>query len=428
MKRVLMYSQDGMGLGHLRRSSNIAHELLRTNESCDVLIVADSPATRVFAARPGIDVLKLPTIIKTGSASWRSTNWRNGALSMDVRRVIELRSHLILQTFRDFRPDTVLIDHMPVGALGELKPMLNVALDQRVPPRLFLGLRDILDSPAVIRRVWRHLGAYDYLSQFDAVLVYGSRDIYDATVAYELGPHARRVVYCNYVSPHARHSLLDHRADEPFVLVTGGGGADAFPLESKVLTALPRLHPKLRMGAVMLTGPNMRAAERETLLSRASPMVRFESSFDKAAEWIQKASIIVTMGGYNSLCEVLKWRKKGVVVPRQGPSTEQRTRARLFGERRLVGVLDFEDLTSERLANELESLLSNETVPDLANIPGLDGAERAAEVLLRSDGELGDGVAGQLIAKGGNGSSVSGLNGATPRPVPGTTTNPVGIS
>jgi predicted glycosyltransferase len=427
MKRVLMYSQDGMGLGHLRRSSNIAHELLN-NDACDVLIVADSPATRVFAARPGIDILKLPTIIKSGSASWRSNNWRNGTLSMDIRRVMELRSHLILQTFRDFRPDAVLIDHMPVGALGELKPMLDLALDLPVPPRLFLGLRDILDSPAVIRRVWRHLGAYDYLPRFDAVLVYGSRDIYDATVAYELGPHARRVVYCNYVSPQARHTLLDHRADEPFVLVTGGGGADAFPLESKVLTALPRLHPKLRMGAVMLTGPNMRTAERETLLSRASPLVRFETSVDKAAEWIQKATIVVTMGGYNSLCEVLKWRKKAVVVPRQGPSTEQRTRARLFGERGLVGVLDFDNLTSESLAHELESLLSNEAVPDPANIPGLDGAQRAAEVLLRADGELGEGIAGQLMAKGGNGSPVGELNGAKPSRVSGGTTNPVGIS
>jgi predicted glycosyltransferase len=423
MKRVLMYSQDGMGLGHLRRSSNIAHELLRHDESCDVLIVADSPATRVFAARRGIDVLKLPTIIKTGSASWKDSNWRNGSLSMDVRRVIELRSRLILQTFRDFRPDTVLIDHMPVGALGELKPMLDMALGLPAPPRLFLGLRDILDSPAVIRRVWKHLGAYDYLPAFDAVLVYGSRDIYDATVAYGLGSHARRVVYCNYVSPRASHELLDHRADEQFVLVTGGGGADAFPLESKVLTALP----SLRMGAVMLTGPNMMATEREALVARASPLVRFESSSDKSAEWIQKAAVVVTMGGYNSLCEVLKWRKKAVVVPRQGPSMEQRTRAQLFGERGLVGVLDFDDLTSERLAHELESLLLNEAVPDPTNIPALDGAERAAKVLMRADGELADGVAGQLTAKGGNG-SVGERNGAQPSRLAGEPTKPVGIS
>jgi predicted glycosyltransferase len=422
MKRVLMYSQDGMGLGHLRRSSNIAHELLRYNESCDVLIVADSPATRVFPARRGIDVLKLPTVIKTGSASWKSNNWRNGSLSMDIRQVMELRSALILQAFRDFRPDAVLIDHMPVGAVGELKPMLDLALDLPVPPRLFLGLRDILDSPAVIRRVWTHLGAYDYLPAFDAVLVYGSRDIYDATVAYGLAPHARKVVYCNYVSPRVTPALLDHRADEPFVLVTGGGGADAFPLESKVLTALPKLAPKLRLGAVMLTGPNMVAAEREALVARASPLVRFENGFDKAAEWIQRATLVITMGGYNSLCEVLKWRKKAVVVPRQGPSMEQRTRARLFGERGLVGVLDFDDLSTESLAQELESLLFNEAVPDIANIPALDGAERAAEALLRADCALGDDVAEDLMAKGGQ------LNGAQPSGVAGGTTNPVGIA
>jgi predicted glycosyltransferase len=311
---------------------------------------------------------------------------------------------------------------MPVGALGELRPLLDHAACLGRPPRLFLGLRDILDAPDVVRRTWSDLGAYSYLPQYDGVLVYGSRDIYDATVAYELGPYARRVVYCNYVSPRVPSALLDHRADDPFVLVTGGGGADAFPLESKVLTALPRLDPKLRLGAVMLTGPNMLASEREALVARASPLVRFESAFDKAAEWIQKATVVVTMGGYNSLCEVLKWRKKAVVVPRQGPSMEQRTRARLFGERGLVGVLDFDDLSTESLAQQLESLIFNEAVPDIANIPALNGAERAAEVLLQADSALGDDVAEQLMAKGGQ------LTGAQPSRVAGGTTNPVGIA
>jgi predicted glycosyltransferase len=129
-----MYSQDGMGLGHLRRSSNIAAEVLAHDDKWDVLILADSPATRVFTPRPGLEVLKLPTVIKTGSASWKSTSWRNGSMLMDLRRVIELRAHLILQTFKDFQPDAVLVDHMPVGALGELKPMLDFALDRPAPP------------------------------------------------------------------------------------------------------------------------------------------------------------------------------------------------------------------------------------------------------------------------------------------------------
>jgi predicted glycosyltransferase len=426
VKRLLMYSQDGMGLGHLRRSSNIAHEVLDNHEDCDVLILADSPATRIFAPRRGLDVVKLPTIIKAGSATWRFTNWRTGSLSSDIRRVIKLRAKLILQTFREFRPDTVLVDHMPVGAVGELKPSFDRALNRPSPPRLFLGLRDILDTPSVIRRAWRELGAYDYLPYYESVLVYGRRDIHDATSAYRLLPHARRIVYCNYVSPHSQHALLDHPPEEPFILVTGGGGADAFPLASTFLKALPMLHPELRMRGVVLTGPNMQPGDREALLARATPSVHIESGFDKAEEWIQKATLVITMGGYNSLCEILKWQKKALVVPRAGPSTEQRTRSLLFAERGLVRMLDSAELNPGRLADELVRLLEDETVPNPANAPLLDGAQRAARLLMQEP-SVEEAVAEELLPDGQEGVYPAAPVAPQPPTPRGGGTNPVEI-
>ena len=105
---------------------------------------------------------------------------------------------IIKQTFVEFGPEAVLIDHMPLGALGELKPMLDVAISRMRPPGLFLGLRDILDEPSVIRHAWKQLDAYAYLSCYNSILVYGCRAIHDSTAAYDLLPHARQVVYCTY--------------------------------------------------------------------------------------------------------------------------------------------------------------------------------------------------------------------------------------
>jgi predicted glycosyltransferase len=88
------------------------------------------------------------------------------------------------------------------------------------------------------------------------------------------------------------------------------------------------------------------------------------------------------MAGYNSLCEVLAWEKKAVVVPRRGPSAEQRMRSTLFSRRSLIRSIQPERLTSERLGAGLHRLLAAEDVPNLANIPPLDGAQRAADMLL----------------------------------------------
>jgi predicted glycosyltransferase len=377
MKRLLMYSQDGMGLGHLRRSSNIAQEVRARNPGCDVLIVADSPATSLFSYQEGIDCLKLPTVVKTGPTSWESAS-----LTTPVTRLIKLRARAIAQAFDDFEPDTVLIDHMPVGALGELKPMLDRATNRPRPPRLFLGLRDVLDDPAVIRPVWSDLGAYGYLPSYESVLVYGSDRVYDASAEYRLLQGARSVVYCGYVSPRTSSNGSERRPDTPFLLMMGGGGSDAFPLAEAFVEAFPRLLRDLGMPGVLVTGPSMSRSDRQALQARADRRLLIESGLGHAAGWVKHAAAVVTMGGYNSLCEVLKWRKKALVVPRKGPSAEQRIRARIFAERSLVRVLPPGPTSPNDLVRALTRLIAENGVPDPENIPPLNGAERVAELLL----------------------------------------------
>jgi predicted glycosyltransferase len=377
VERLLMYSQDGMGLGHLRRSSNIAQEVLSRNPGCDVLVVADSPATSLFSYQPGLDCLKLPTVVKTDATSWES-----GSLSLEARRLIKLREKAILEAFREFKPDTVLVDHMPVGALGELKPMLDCAAQQRRPPRMFLGLRDVLDDPGVIRHVWHRLDAYDYLRLYDSVLVYGSDRIYDASTAYRLPDGARSVTYCGYVSPRSIPTVSEPCLDTEFLLMMGGGGRDAFPLASAFVDAFPKLSHEFGMPGVLLTGPSMSEADREHLCARAGPELHIESALGDAAGWVKRAAAVVTMAGYNSLCEVLKWRRKALVVPRVGPSAEQRMRSRLFSERFLIRALPPRPPKPDELVGALTELIAEDEVPQPANIPPLDGAERSAEVLL----------------------------------------------
>ncbi|MDX6594002.1 MAG: hypothetical protein QOJ13_3198 [Gaiellales bacterium] len=376
VKRLLMYSQDGHGLGHLRRSLNIAREVRARSPQCDILIVADSPAVSIAGSEPGIELLKLPTIVKTGDSAWR-----NHTLGLPVRRLVKLRSQLLLDAAVEFRPDAILVDHMPVGAMGELKPLLDYASSLHRSPKLFLGLRDILDQPAVIREVWTEVGAYDYLPLYDAVLVYGDRAIYDASSAYGLAAHAQAVRYCNYVSPRRPVKCVERERRRPLVLMMGGGGADAFPLAEMFVQAVSALGAELGADAVLLTGPNMAPQQRERL--RPLGHVRIESSYRDATEWIREASAIVTMAGYNSLCEVMTWQKKAIVVPRRGPSAEQQMRTNLFSARSLIRRLP-SALDTKRFGNALVRLLRDDGVPDLSSIPKLDGAQVAASMLLES--------------------------------------------
>ena len=303
----MIYCQDGLGLGHLRRTSNIARAVLARVPDCAVLVVSDCPATPFFAPLPGMDHLKLPTVIKTGEV------WHNG-LPIDISETLRLRTRLILEAFAEFRPDTVLVDHLPVGALGELVPLIEHATEGRV--RLFFGLRDVMDAPEVVRRLWSNVGAYTYLERYNAVLAYGCRDVYDVASAYGVSSHARTVINCNYVVSPSVDRAECAASDERLVVALGGGGYDAFPLAAGFLDALPMLRQETAVRGVILPGPTMPAAHRQLLLERAASQgAEVRAGYEDALPWLNRATAVVTMAGYNSLCESLQEGKKVLTVP-----------------------------------------------------------------------------------------------------------------
>lgn len=377
MKRLLVYSQ-GMGLGHIRRTRNIALEILAREPDVSVLAIADSPATAQFPPVPGIDYIKLPSIVRSDTDSWQPAT-----LGMQMSDVLRLRSAIISQVFNEFAPDAVLVDHRPTGLLGELKPILETAVKQPNAPRLVLGLRDILDAPNVKRMAWNKIGAYDYLPYYDDILVYGVREIHDAEAEYGLGDHARNLTFCNYVSTPIGKAQAEDGSRHPYVLVTSGSGHDGYALTHAFVRMLPMLAQAIPFHAVLLLGPSMAQAHRDSLVAEcASYDVEIIDSTRDATSLMKNATAVITMGGYNTMTELLQLQKKALVVPRVGPSAEQRMRARLFAERGLVKSLSSEMLSPKRLASSIVDLLGNDAIPNIAKIPPLDGAQRAADILM----------------------------------------------
>jgi predicted glycosyltransferase len=197
------------------------------------------------------------------------------------------------------------------------------------------------------------------------------------------------VTYCNYVAHRIDEQPPLSTEDQPFVLVMGGGGADAFPLAKTFLDAMPAILHTRPVRALIITGPNMAEADRQALIAQAAGHpVEIETSVEDPASLLRRATAVVTMGGYNSLVEVLQWRKKALVVPRSAPSAEQHLRSRLFAGLGLVRMLDPEALAPSPLGDALLALLEDDSVPVASNVPPLDGAQRAAALLLNGHGAV----------------------------------------
>lgn len=400
--RVVIYSQDGLGLGHQRRTSAIAAECCRRQPGLSILTIADSPLGAVFETGPGHDYVKLPSIRKLAPGQWRAV-----ALQLDFIEVAALRRTLILETVVGFAPDVLLVDHMPHGAMGELVDTLEALRRRRYRTQIVLGLRDIVDDPATVRRSWSAEGAYDALARYyDCVLVYGERRLFDAAAAYRFPPEvAERTRHCGYVctpdrARYAARVRARYGGTDPagrLVVAMGGGGADAYPLMRALLDALPQIQAGQPVAVILVTGPFMPAAERRDLQARAAvPGATARARVSDSLSYIEAADLVVAMAGYNTSVEILRAGTPAVLVPRAGPSAEQRMRAARFAEQGWVHVLDPRRLDSETVAGAILTGLARQACPP-ASAPDLSGLGRACSDLL---GLLGPPTLTPLIGGG----------------------------
>jgi predicted glycosyltransferase len=313
---------------------------------------------------------------------------------MSFPEILQLRQQLITNTLLNFAPDIFLVDHMPHGAMGELLPALEAIKSSGIRTHVVLGLRDILDSPEVTIERWKIEGAYDVIERYyTRILVYGMQDIYDVAERYQFPDGAlRKVFYCGYVTSldngRYAHSiraqyLAGNSVDTRLVVVMAGGGADAYQMMSTLIEALPKVLSDQKCVLAVITGPFMPAELIADLdrLANHLPIHMMESVPDSLS-YISAADLVIAMAGYNTSVEILRMKTPAILIPREGPSAEQRTRARLFSEKHWVDMIDPDELTPENLAERISFHLRSPTATKPNILPNLNGAAVAAKLTL----------------------------------------------
>lgn len=162
--RIILYSHDTMGLGHKRRNLLIAQTLGISAINADILMISGMGDGNQFQIPPGIDYLTLPSLYKSTDGQYQARR-----LDLSLKEIINLRSQIIHTTVQTFKPDVLIVDNVPRGAMGELNATLQY-LRNETNTRCVLGLRDVLDEPKVIRRSWKQNNYPDAIRRYyDAV-------------------------------------------------------------------------------------------------------------------------------------------------------------------------------------------------------------------------------------------------------------------
>jgi predicted glycosyltransferase len=341
--RILIYSHDSFGLGHLRRCRTIAHALVDRFKGLSILILSGSPIIGSFDFRARVDFVRIPGVIKLYDGDYQSLG-----LHIDVEQTMEMRAAIIRQTALCFRPDLFLVDKEPLGLKGEVLGTLEML--KAMGTTLVLGLRDIMDEPKLLLREWEHkkvLPALEHL--YDEIWVYGLESFADPLEGVRCPAAVRRkLVYTGYLR-RAVPNLTEARAiptgGRPYVLVTVGGGDDGMSVVDWVLRAYEQ-DPEIPLEAVMVLGPFMPAAMQRQFRERAKRTGRIDVvTFDTHLEVLMTNAVgVVAMAGYNTFCEILSLDKRAILVPRVKPRLEQLLRAQRAASLGLVRMLDPRDV------------------------------------------------------------------------------------
>jgi predicted glycosyltransferase len=389
--RIFLYSHDTYGLGHIRRTLTIAQQLARELPRVSQLLVTGSMQSHSFDLPERLDYIKLPAVSKRSSGEYCSR-----ALSLPFDTTMALRETVIFNAVQHFKPDVVLVDKAPDGVKGEMLRALRYLKAKRPQTKLMLGMRDIEDDAAVVRADWRRQGIYPLLEEvYDTIMLYGSRAIYDPVREYDLSPAVEaKMIPCGYIrrsepmrpSHQVRRDL--HMQTDRLVVVTAGGGGDGFDLLGAYLHMLDGLRRRgpVPFDSLLITGPLMASTKRARLRRLESPgqaLTVMEFTPDLCS-YLCAADLIVSMGGYNSICEILSLNQRAIIVPRVKPRTEQLIRAERFAAHGLLRMIHPNDLTPARLCAEITAAFKDRR-PGSPEAIGLDmnGALNASRVIAR---------------------------------------------
>ncbi|MCE5244199.1 MAG: glycosyltransferase [Syntrophobacteraceae bacterium] len=363
--KILIYSHDTFGLGHIRRCLAIARSL--RHSPANILILSGSPLVGRFKIPTGIDFVRIPGMIKV-------TNERYLPLSIKLEpsEVLSIRKNVILATAMTFKPDFFIVDKAPLGLKREAMETLCWLKDHLSSCTSILGLRDIMDSAASTVDEWRSKGIYEAMDElYDEIWIYGSRELYDPIREYRIPPDiASKMHFTGYIprkvpspeqigSTRANFGIED---DEKLILVTPGGGGDGHPMLRYFLEAFAPSRGGIpgRTRVVIVTGPFISEKNYQELVAlcneRRYTTLRFHRGMESL---IGAAQVVVSMGGYNTICEIASQKKPFLIIPRTVPREEQLIRAAVLSSNGFCDYIDPRRPDLQILRGKILKLLDN---------------------------------------------------------------------
>ncbi len=373
MKRILVYVQHLLGVGHLHRTALITSALARSGFSVTV-INGGVPQTSVDFGP--VDILQLDPI-KT-DAGFKALYDKDGAVIDDSFK--KSRKNLLIKAVNQIKPDFVLVETYPFGRRQmrfELLPLLEHlkhGLEYR--PLVASSIRDVIQPKSNPGRCQEIIAIVD--SYFDYIFVHGD----ESFIAFEQTfPEAtnfkEKIIYSGYVVKQLKNEPSGRR-EENKVLVSAGGGAVGEQIYSTVIDASTS-RPGKQYNWHVLVGNNFSGAQFNKLRQSRHAQLIIERNRDDFLQLLSRCCMSISQAGYNTMMDLVVTNTPALVVPFEGVAErEQLIRAKVFEQHGMVKIIREKNLDSTSLLQAMTEL-SRHREPQIEI--KYDGAQRMVEII-----------------------------------------------
>ncbi|MGC6406252.1 glycosyltransferase family protein [Bisgaard Taxon 45] len=359
----------------------LAQSVLQACPNAEILLLSGVRESGAFKLPKGADTVTMPSYFKTAEGKYIPSSLGN-----NIERLVEVRRQIIYGTLDLFEPDIVVIDNVPRGAMNELDTVLPVLASRGA--QIVLGLRDIIDEPEAVREQWKKLKNLEIIRlYFNSIWVYGDPHLFNLAKEYQFDDDiCEKLQYVGYLDQTRRmevqglDTVISSSVEKPYALCVVGGGQDGFQLAKTFMqAALPT-----GWNGLLITGALMPEAQRKQIhdMVEARPEVHVVDFVAEPLKLMQEAECIISMGGYNTVTEILSFNESALIVPRVTPRKEQWIRASRLAEMGIVDCLHPDSLTPEALSSWMSGNKKQLNAREVLRFNGLDNVVTQVQSIL----------------------------------------------
>ena len=376
-KTLLFYCQHSVGIGHLVRSFALVNSLKKTFL---VTLVSGGAFPKGLSVPDGINFVQLPPI-------GLNLNKCLEAIESDepVYKVMKSRQNKIMRIYNEIEPDVFVSEYFPFGKIqfiGDLLALLKRTKFSNKPVTVVCSLRDILEPTSTTKKMHQDFSTKMINEYYSSILVHGDENFITLN---KTCPHLSRmnvpVYYTGYVTDEKYQTKIDRTAFNEIVL-SAGGGKIASPFITKMVCSFKKFGFGEGISLKVIAGPIFPKGdwiELQELVKNEPGIVLLWSVENLTNVW-KKAKLSVSMGGYNTLMEVICSRIPALIIPYCNESnSEQEIRAIKLQKEGLVETTDFEKLSKKELTEAVKNALNFNPVDKDLNLNGAENTRLIIE-------------------------------------------------